>query len=557
MPRYARIVALVLHAGVIALSLIATPRASAQTVTTLAGSGSAGYADGTGAAASFNQPTGLAIGPDGGLYVADSRNLFIRKVTPAGDVTTFVAVGSPGYYGPNSVPAGLAVDRRGFLYVVEWSFCEICGASQIKRVAPDRTVATLPAPSPVAVTVDDGGDVYVLDGLAGLRRVSPAFDGYTPGPGIYTAGSSGLAAKAGTFYIARGLDNVIWDLPAPYQDFSPVGSGKSALEDGPASRAAFRFPQGLAVDAAGNVYVADRDNHAIRRIGPDGSVTTLAGSGARGRADGVGRGATFDSPQGLALDGSGNLYVADTGNNLIRKIALEGSPAGQHGWIVPSVARVRGAGSSFWSSDLTLHNGSTSVVTATLRFLASGGDRSAAPSTSVALGPDQAVTISDVLSSAFGVSEGFGALDVSAPTELLAVRSRTSTRGAFGTVGDGIPGVPRDALFSGSAAPLLTGLREDEAFRSNLVLVNGAPVPITLVARASDDAGGVLGERTYVLPPFGMLQDFRFLRSAELGGAPRPSASVAVTSATPGSAFTILAAVIDNLSNDPTTVLPR
>ena len=193
--------------------------------TTFAGS-TAGYADGIGTAAKFNRPTGLASGY-GGLYVADTYNHKIRKITLAGVVTTLAGV--------FKFPTGVAVDSSGNVYVGD------TGNHKIRKITPQGVVTT----------------------LAGSTQ------GYADG--------TGTAAR-------------------------------------------FYNPDGVAVDSSGNVYVGDTGNNIIRKITPAGVVSTLAGDGTRGYADGTGTAAKFNRPAGVAVDSSGNVYVADFGNYRIRKI---------------------------------------------------------------------------------------------------------------------------------------------------------------------------------------------------------------------------------------------
>jgi len=216
------------------------------TAVILAGTvGAAGSADGTGPAARFLAPGGVAADADGNVYVADAGNNTIRKISPAGEVTTLA--GQPGARGsldgPGNAarffaPFGIAVDKFGNLYVTE------VGNSAIRKITP-------------------AGQVTTLAGLAG-----------NPG-----------------------------------------------ANDGIGDNAQFRNPFGLAVDSNGNVYVADTSNFTIRKVTPIGLVTTLAGSaGLHTHTDGAGGVARFWDPHGLALDSAGNIYVADTGNNALRKI---------------------------------------------------------------------------------------------------------------------------------------------------------------------------------------------------------------------------------------------
>ncbi|WP_229427340.1 NHL repeat-containing protein [Massilia atriviolacea] len=215
---------------------------------TVAGNGSAGFADGTAAQARFSDPFGLVSDRDGNVYVADAGdNNRIRKITPEGQVTT-LAGGKEGYADGSGAaaafhtPSGMAIDGAGNLYVAD------TGNNAIRKVTPQGVVSTV------------------------------------------------------------------------------AGGGVAGYLDGKASEAMFNGPVGVAVDQAGVVYVADTYNDRIRAIALDGSVRTIAG-GAPGYADGPAAGAQFDTPTSVALDAKGTLYVADTGNGAVRKLGPDGQVA--------------------------------------------------------------------------------------------------------------------------------------------------------------------------------------------------------------------------------------
>lgn len=280
---------------------------SAGVVTTLAGlAGYAGSVDGTGSAARFSYPAGIAVDASGNVFVGDTSNNVIRKVTPAGVVTTFAglmgATGSANGTGTAArfySPSGVAIDGAGNLYVADATNCTI------RKITSTGTVSTLAGTAgsrgandgqggaasfngPEAVTVDASGNVYVADvGNHSIRKIT-------------SAGLVSTLAGSGSFEY--------------------MGS-----TDGTGSAARFYNPYGVAVDTAGNVYVGDYRNHTIRKITPAGEVTTLAGLASTiGSADGTGPVARFNYPAGLSVDGSGNVYVADLNNNVIRKITAGG-----------------------------------------------------------------------------------------------------------------------------------------------------------------------------------------------------------------------------------------
>ncbi len=541
---------------------LASGRANAQIVMTFAGSGSAGSADGPAGVASFNGPKGVAVDWSGSVYVADSENLEIRKIAPDGAVTTVVKLGPPLYYG--GPPTGVAVDSSGNLYAVDPDGDGYDGGD-LRKVTPGGVVGWFASSwptveAPTSVAVDSAGNLFVTDLYNGLVRVSA-----TGAPTVLArdlTSAWGVAVDgAGVVYVADTAHHRIVKVTADGAVTSLAGSGGRGSQDGVGSAASFSGPTGVAVDNAGNVYVADTGNNLIRRIAPGGVVTTLAGTGVAGRTDGAPGIATFNAPSGVALDAAGNLYVADTGNNLIRKItaATIGCGVGCTNWTVPSVAHIAGADGSFWTSDLVLHNRGNAPAPVTLKFLGNSRDGTSGPEKSFTLDPFQTVTYADVLSSVFGIADDAGALEVLTPSDQLTVRSRTFTAAAGGTVGDGMPGVRQGSFFTDQTTPVpvLIGLTEDGRFRSNLILVNGTASPLDVRVDAIDASGAAIGNRTYTLPPLGMIQDSRFLIEAEFGGQPKTGATVTLSSPTPGAAFTASAVVIDNGSNAPTTVLPQ
>jgi sugar lactone lactonase YvrE len=281
-------------------SASASADATGAVVTTLAGSRSGGASDASGKTASFNMPCSVAADASGNLYVADTFNNMIRKVTSDGVVTTLAgstASGSAdgtGAAASFSNPRAVAVDASGNVYVSDYV------NDAIRKITPDGLVTTLA-----------GTD---------LRGSAPA-----AGTKISLSNPRGLAVDSyGNVYVADSGNNLIRKITPDGVATTLAGSTSRGSSDGKGSEASFYQPYGVAVDVSGNVYVADAYNNMIRKITPDGVVTTLAGSTASGSSDGKGAAASFHLPSALALDASGNIYVADTGNNMIRKI----TPAG-------------------------------------------------------------------------------------------------------------------------------------------------------------------------------------------------------------------------------------
>jgi sugar lactone lactonase YvrE len=303
-------------------------------VTTVAGLNSTlGSADGVGAAARFAYPGGLAIGKDGNLYVADSHSGTIRRITPAGKVTTLAGLADhPGTDdGPgstarfNSVHA-IAIDQQGNVYVTDSAY-----NPNIPGTAPTRYLP--PGPSATVRRIDTAGVVSTLAGHASTLSDSP--DGM--GAIARFESPSGIVAdRDGTLYVADTTANTIRKITVSGQVTTLAGkTGVRGHVDGTGSEARFDSPSGIALDRSGILYVTDSASGFVRKITPEGLVSTLAGAGGvRGSVDGLGPAARFSTPTGIAIDRSGNLFVTDGWANNIRKI----TPAGE----VTTVANTSG-----------------------------------------------------------------------------------------------------------------------------------------------------------------------------------------------------------------------
>ena len=242
-------------------------------VTTLAGSGAAGSDDGIGTNASFDNPQNLVIDTNGNLIVADVTSQALRKIAPDGTVTTLSAY--VGYV------FDVAIDAAGNLYAANIT------DQEIMKISPDgsNSVSLASVPTIGRLAVDSAGsNIYFTASGHAIYRYQPA---------------TGVTLFAGS-------DSV------------------GGLVDGVGTNAHFLYPRGLAVDGSGKIYVADSYNHAIRVITPDGTVTTLAGGQGQGFVNAIGTNAYFTYPESVAVDGSGTVYVGDYGNNVIRRISLEG-----------------------------------------------------------------------------------------------------------------------------------------------------------------------------------------------------------------------------------------
>ncbi len=288
-------------------------------VTTFAGS-SMGSADGSGAAAQFAYPSGLAIDKDGNLYVGDSHSLTIRKITPRGAVTTVAGLADHGGTEDgagatarfNSVHA-VAVDHEGNVYATDYAYIQSAGATRYVKPGPSATVRRIDATG-------------VVSTIAGQRsELDPSPDGV--GAAARFESPSGIVAdRDGTMYVTDATASTVRKITAAGEVTTFAGkTGVTGHIDGVRSDARFDQPMGIALDGAGTMYLTDPVVGVIRKITADGVVSTFAGSaGAKGNVDGQGAAARFSSPTGIALDDRGNLYVTDGWVDTVRKITSAG-----------------------------------------------------------------------------------------------------------------------------------------------------------------------------------------------------------------------------------------
>ena len=341
-------------------------------VSTLAGSGAAGAVDARpGTSAQFSSPAGVAVDANGNVYVADAGNSCIRKILISTGAVITLAGGVHGYSdgtGTNAQfanPTGVAVDNSGAtVYVADRD------NHNIRRIDVSTGVVTTLAGStnggassfgfadglgtgalfyhPSGVAVDDRGTVYVADTdnncirmivgsnvstLAGIGRTGLNGPGYADGAvsvAKFTAPSGVAVDTRGTVYVADPGNNCIRMIRGSNVT-TLAGNVTAGYSDGTGTVAQFNVPYGVAVDNSGNVYVADRSNHCIRKIVvATGVASTLAGSGVAGFVNGSGAAARFNGPSGVATycgrSGQpntsviGDVYVADIDNHRIRVI---------------------------------------------------------------------------------------------------------------------------------------------------------------------------------------------------------------------------------------------
>jgi sugar lactone lactonase YvrE len=283
------------------------------TIITIAGSGAQGGSGDGGPAtrASLNTPVGLAADRMGNLFFADAFNSRVRKVSLDGTISTIAGTGRMtgplGDDGPAAAARlnfvfGLAIDAEDNLYIGDY------GNSRIRKVSPSGTITT---------AAGNGKFSYSGDG-------GPATQASFNGPATIAADASGNLYF--TDFYNRAVRRV-----SPNGIINTVaGRGKPAdgLGDGgPATQALLKSPAGVAVDAAGNVFISDFTTHRVRRVSPTGIITTIAGGGSP--TDGLGDGAlatkaSLKLPRGLAVDAGGNLFIADNGHFRVRKVGPDG-----------------------------------------------------------------------------------------------------------------------------------------------------------------------------------------------------------------------------------------
>jgi sugar lactone lactonase YvrE len=296
----------VIYKSVLLLAVLAAGyTGNAQKITTIAGTGVAGYNgdEGTATGIELWSPAGVAVS-GGAVYVADGLNNRIRKISPAGTITTIAGIDDPGNAGDGGPatdaqlndPTGIAVDNHGNLYIADKY------NNRIRKVTPQGMISA-----------------FAGTGVQGFGG-----NGGTATAALLNAPAGLMADSAGNIFIADAGNNCIREVTTAGIILNFAGNGTPGFSgDGRAATAAQLYlPNGMAIDTAGNIYIADSWNYRVRKVTPAGIITTIAGTGIAGYAgDGaIDTAAQLNLPTGIAADRAGNIYIADQGNNRIRRI---------------------------------------------------------------------------------------------------------------------------------------------------------------------------------------------------------------------------------------------
>ncbi|KOF01369.1 hypothetical protein OB69_17950, partial [Roseivirga seohaensis subsp. aquiponti] len=266
-------------------------------VSTIAGTGAIGYVDGTASEATFNEPSSIVIDSHGNLYVADRENHAVRKISLSGEVSTFAGNGQRGYMDGQgtsaqfSRPTELAIDSNDNIYVTDQS------NYRVRKISPEGVVSTIAG----------NGDSGYVDGDGTIAQFSQL---------------TGITVDLnGNIYVSDYDNHRIRKINPQGNVSTLAGSSTRSVIDGLGAEAAFYSPFGMAIDEKFNIYITDQ--RYVRKITPDGQVTTIAGSNQNGNTDGEGLSASFNEPHGVVIDSKGDLFITESSNNFIRRVSLK------------------------------------------------------------------------------------------------------------------------------------------------------------------------------------------------------------------------------------------
>lgn len=292
-------------------------------VRTIAGRGIAGFNNGTPFKAQFNNPSALCISSNLNIFVADSGNHRIRIISPDGQVATFAGTGVPSsangfrtnasFNGPN----GICLALDGSIFVGEGAG----GASSIRKIDGSgsvTTIATFPFYEPV-YQMEVAADNTIYFGKHNHAGKLTPQGQYSPISSYHNYQKTGVGIDGTTNVFATSVHRIVKISPTGTE--TVFAGDDEGFRDGPATQALFVLPEDCLVDPQGNVYISEGSR--IRKIGTNGVVSTFAGNGIAGYANGSGERAQFNRPSGLAIDSAGNIYVADMYNHRIRRISID------------------------------------------------------------------------------------------------------------------------------------------------------------------------------------------------------------------------------------------
>jgi uncharacterized protein (TIGR02145 family) len=345
-------------------------------VTTVAGTGQIGSTNGAPGSSEFNFPTDVEVDINGNVYVTDRNNHKIRKITSNGIVTTLAGLPTNGNGFADgtgdaaafSLPTGLAIDSSGNILVADRS------SNRIRKITPEGVVSTIAGEGnfgtddgyntsakftyPYDITVDPLGNIWVTDEFNHLiRKIDKS--GYVStiaGTGVYgSQDGSGTSASVnwpegiqlsndGKLLFTDFGNNKIRSIDQYGKVETYAGTGNAGLINSNRLSSTFQYPGDITQDKGGVIFVADKDNHVIRKILSNGEVTTVAGTGTIGSEDGYADSSSFYYPTGVAVDSIGNIYVADQWNHKIRKIerGFKVTPSLPEGLYIDSIGRILG-----------------------------------------------------------------------------------------------------------------------------------------------------------------------------------------------------------------------
>jgi len=328
-------------------------------MTRFAGTSRGGYLGDGGPATSAElyAPTSLAFDSAGNAYIGDYTNYRIRKVSPSGVISTVAGGGGTPYPNQDGIaatnaaiapPLGVVVDHEGTMYFSEAARVRKLGSDGVIQTAAGNGVRGYsgdggPAQSaqvnfPYGLVFDGAGNLYISDSSNNvIRKVTPAgiiSTLATPqmanpaGLAMDAAGNLYIAVQGSPYSVPNNVNRILRVSPSgTVATVAGNGTGGFSGDGGPATSAELNGPSGVAVDAQGNLYIADTLNNRVRKVTPDGTITTVAGNGLSlySGDGGAAVAAQLSGPQGLAVDAGGDLFIADTGNNVVRKVAANGT----------------------------------------------------------------------------------------------------------------------------------------------------------------------------------------------------------------------------------------